>query len=124
MTLQHPTDPAHSRKVGAKAAYSKEARKKLIESRSKLDGVMTGVRQAITLGRLRPSKQLDLALGAMEINFEAVETRLRELQKSGEDDWEELRVQLESAWENLARSIKNLVARFADGSRQGCDRDD
>ena len=124
MTLQHPTNRAHSRKVAAKAAYSKEARRKLIESRSKLDGVVTGVKQAITLGRLRASKQLDLALRAIEISFEAVETRLRDLQKSGEDDWEELRVQLESAWENLAHSIKNLVARFADESRQRRDRDD
>lgn len=114
MTLQYPTNRAHSRKVAAKAAYSKEGRKKLIESRSKLDGVTTGVKQAITLGRLRPSKQLDLALRAMEVNFEAVETRLRELQKSSEDDWEEQRIQLEGAWEHLAHSIRNLVARFSE----------
>ena len=122
MTLQHPTDQVHARKAAAKAAYSKDARKKLIVSRSKLDGVTIAVRQAITVGRLKSSKQLDLAVNAMEANFKAAETQLRALQKSGEDDWEALRIPLESAWENLAHSIKNLVARFADESHKDRDR--
>jgi len=91
MTLQHPTDRLHSRKADAKAAYSKDARKRLIVSRSKLDGATTAVRQAITVGGLKSSKPLDLTV--------------------------------ESAWENLAHSIRNLVARFADESHQGRDRD-
>ena len=116
MTLQHPTDRVHSRKAAAKAAYSRDARQKLIVSRSKLDGITTAVRQAITVGRMKSSPQLDLAINAMEANFKAAETQLSALQKSGEDDWDALRIQLESAWENLAHSIKNLVARFADAS--------
>ncbi len=123
MTLQHPTDRLHSRKADAKAAYSKDARKRLIVSRSKLDGATTAVRQAITVGGLKSSKPLDLTVNAMEANFKDVETRLGDLQNSGEDDWEELRILLESAWENLAHSIRNLVARFADESHQGRDRD-
>lgn len=123
MTLQHPTDHVHARKAAAKAAYSKDARKKLIVSRSKLDGVTIAVRQAITVGRLKSSKQLDLAVNAMEANFKAAEAQLRALQKSGEGDWEELRIPLESAWENLAHSIKNLVARLTDESHEDHDRD-
>ena len=123
MTLQQPTDRIYSRKAAAKAAYSKDARKKLIVSRSKLDGVTIAVGQAITVGGLKSRKPLDLAVNAMEANFRDVETRLGDLQNSGEDDWEELRILLESAWENLAHSIRNLVARFADESHQGRDRD-
>ena len=116
MTLQHPTDRAHSRNAATRAAYSEDARKQLIVARSKLDGIAIAVTQAITVGRMKSSPQLDLAVNAMEANFKAAETQLRALQKSGEDDWDALRIQLESAWENLAHSIKNLVARFADAS--------
>ena len=124
MTLQHPTERVHSRQAAAKAAYSKDARKKLIVSRSKLDGVTMAVRQAIKLGDLKSSKPLYLAVSAMEVNFKDVEIRLGDLQESGEDGWEELRIPLESAWEDLAHSIRNLVARFGDESHQGRDRDD
>jgi len=123
MTLQHPMNQAHSRTAAAKAAYTQEARKRLVVFRSKLDGVTAAVRQAITLGRMRSSRQLDLVVNAMEANFKAAETQLKALQESGEDDWEALCIPLESAWENLAHSIKNLVARFADEPREGHDRD-
>ena len=105
--------------TAAKAAYSKLARKQLIGSRAKLDAVRTTVRQAISTGRLQPSEQLERALEVMEINLAAAETRLRRLQKSGEEDWDRRRIDLESAQEDLARSIKHVVARFADGTRQG-----
>ena len=108
--------------ISAKTAYSKAARKKLLESRAKLDGVTAAINHAITTGRLRPSVQLDGDLHAMEVNFTAAETQLRILQKSGEEEWEEQCIELESAWENLARSIKSLVSRFADGTRQERDR--
>ena len=117
MSLQDPKHPASSRAISEKAAYSKAARKKLIESKTKLDGVAVAVRQAVETGRLKPSAQLDRAIEAMEVNFGAAELQLRMLQKSGEDEWDEHRAELDSAWENLARSIKNLVARFADGTR-------
>ena len=114
---EHSRPPAVFRTVSEKAAYSKAARNKLIESRGKLDGVTFAVRQAIETGRLRPSSQLDRTIRAMEINFEAAGAQLRALQKSGEDEWDERRAELDSAWENLARSIKNLVALFEDGTR-------
>ena len=104
------------KKVSEKAAYSKAARKKLIELRAKLDGVTFIVRQAIETGRLRPSTQIDRALEAIEVNFGVAEAQLRTLQKSGEDEWEDQRAELEGAWEDLAHSIKRLVVRFGDGT--------
>jgi len=103
--------------MSAKAARSKAARNKLVESKAKLNSIRAAIKQATTAGRLRPSEQLQRALDAMEINFEAAETQLRVLQKSGEDDWENECVKLDGAWENLARSIAMLVARFSDESR-------
>ncbi len=103
--------------MSAKAACSKAARNQLVESRAKLNSIKAAIRQATITGRLRPSEQLNRALGAIEVNFAAAETQLRVLQKSGEDDWEEERVELDEAWENLARSIAILVTRFSDESR-------
>jgi len=108
---------ARSMNIAAKTAYSKAARKKLIESRAKLDSVRAAINQAIATGRLRPSERLSSALNAMEVNCATAETRLRDLQKSGEKEWQEQCVALEDAWEDLARSIKNLADRFADGTR-------
>ena len=104
--------------TAAKAVYSRDARKKLINSRGKLKGVTAVVRQAISTGRLRKSQRLDRALRAAETNFAAVEAQLRLLQKSDEETWERQRVELETAWEDSARSIKNLVSLFADGTLQ------
>ncbi|MEO0616701.1 MAG: hypothetical protein AAFY69_11275 [Pseudomonadota bacterium] len=104
------------RKITEKATYSKAARKKLVELRAKLDGVALIVRHAVATGRVPPSSSLDQALEAMEVNYAVAEAKLRSMQKSGENDWEEQRTQLESAWEDLARSIKQLVARFADSA--------
>ena len=104
------------RRISEKAAYSKAARKKLIDSRAKLDGVTYIIRQAVDTGRLKPNVQLDQALEAMEVNFSTAEAQLRILQKAGDNEWEEQRAELESAWENLAHSIKQLVVRFADGT--------
>lgn len=115
--MKHPENPITQLKgISAKAAYSKCARSKLTESRARLDGVSTAIQQAIATGRLTPSEQLDRARNAVEVNFATVETRLRALQKSGEGEWDELRYEVDSAWENLAHSIKNLVTRFSDES--------
>lgn len=113
--LDNQSDLSHS--ISAKASYSKSARKKLVESRAKLDGVNAAIRQAIAAGRLRSSDQLERTQRAIEANLAAAEARLEKLQKSGEDGWQELRDQVDSAWEDLSGSIKKLVARISDESR-------
>lgn len=117
MTPQVSDQSQHSRLISAKANYSRSARKKLIESRAKLNGVNAAIRQAIITGRLKSSDQLERAQRAIEINLAAAEARLEMLQKSGEHGWEELRDQVDSAWEDLSSSIKKLVARISDESR-------
>ena len=95
--------------TAAKAIYSRAARKRLVDSRTKLEKVTAVVRQSLATGRLRPSQQLDRTLEATEVNFAAAEIKLRLLQKSGADE-------LESAWEDLARSIKTLATHFTDST--------
>ena len=117
MLKQDPMRQAPLRRVTEKTAYSKAARKKLLDSRAKLDGVTLIVRQAVDTGRLKSNGQLNRALEAVETNFNAAECQLRILQKSCDGEWEKQRAELESAWEDLAHSIKHLVTHFADGAR-------
>ena len=106
----------HIRSVTAKAAYSRAARKKLVEFKSKLEGVKVAIRHEIAKGRLRSSDKLEFEQRAMEIRLATAESRLMTLQKSREDEWEQLRDDLENAWEDLSQSINKLVARIKDQS--------
>ena len=116
MTTQYGRPSRHVRSVSAKAAYSKKARKKLVESKAKLYDVRAAIKRATTTGSLQCSEKLESAQQAMDTRLAAAELRLEALQKSGEAEWEQLRNELESAWEDLAQSINKLVARVKDES--------
>ena len=116
MTTQYSRSSKQLRSVSAKAAYSKRARKKLVESKAKLYDVRAAIKRAITTGSLKSSEKLESVQQAMDTRLAAAESRLEALQKSGEADWEQLRDELESAWEDLSQSINKLVARVKDGS--------
>ena len=116
MTTQFGRPSKHVRSVSAKAAYSRKARKKLVESSAKLNGVRAGIKRAIEAGSLQSSDKLERAQRAMEARLAIAEARLGALQKSSEEEWEELRDELDDAWEDLAQSINKLVARIKDES--------
>ena len=116
MTTQFGSRSKHVRSVSAKAAYSKKARKKLVESKAKLYDVRAAIKRAITTGSLQSSEKLESVQQAMDTRLAAAELRLEALQKSGEAEWEQLRDELESAWEDLSQSINKLVARVKDES--------
>ena len=116
MSTQFGRPSKHVRSVSAKVAYSKKARKKLVESKAKLYDVRASIKRAITTGSLKSSQKLDSAQQAMDTRLAAAESRLEALQKSREDEWEHLRDELEDAWEDLSRSINTLVARVKDES--------
>ncbi|MBT8077039.1 MAG: hypothetical protein KJO31_00600, partial [Gammaproteobacteria bacterium] len=114
MTTPYGTTSPHVKSVSAKAAYSKAARKKLVESKAKLDGMKAAIKHAITMGNLRSSNKLEFAQEAVEARLAAAETRLELLRKSGDDAWEEHKNDLENAWEDLSHSINKLVSRIKD----------
>ena len=116
MSTQYGEPSRHVRSVSAKAAYSKKARKKLVESKAKLYDVKAAIKRAITAGRLKSSEKLEVAQQAMDTRLAAAESRLEALQKSGENEWEQLRDELDDAWEDLSHSINALVARVKDES--------
>ena len=116
MTTQLGRPSKHVRSVAAKAAYSRQARKKIIESHAKLDGVRAAIKHAIAAGNLKSSDKLECEQRATETRLATAESRLESLQKSGEDGWEAQRDKLEDAWEDLSYSINKLVARIKDES--------
>ncbi|MBU2676563.1 MAG: hypothetical protein KJP16_05715 [Gammaproteobacteria bacterium] len=116
MTSEYGVPSHHVRSVSAKDAYSKKARKKLVESKAKLYDVKAAIKRAITTGSLRSSEKLESVQQAMDTRLAAAEARLEALQKSGEAEWEQLRDELEDAWEGLSHSINTLVARVKDES--------
>lgn len=102
------------RSLAAKAAYSRSARKKLVEFKAKLDGVKDAIKHEIAQGRLQSSDKLECEQRAMNIRLATAESRLKALQKSREDEWAPLREDLDNAWEDLSHSINKLVARIKD----------
>ena len=116
MATQFGRPSKHVRSISEKAAYSKKARKKLVESKAKLYDVRAAIKHAIATGSLKSSEKLECAQRAMEARLAAAESRLEALQKSGEEGWEQLGDELDNAWEDLAQSINKLVARIKDES--------
>ena len=116
MTTQKRRPSRHVRSVSAKAAYSKRARKKLVESKAKLNDVRAAIKRAVATGSLKSGEKLESVQWAMDTRLAAAESRLEALQKSGEAEWEQLRGELENAWEDLSHSINTLVARVKDES--------
>ena len=116
MSTQYGRPSRHVRSVSAKAAYSREARKRLVESKAKLYDVRAAIKRAITTGSLKSSEKLESVQQAVDTRLTAAESRLEALQKSGEAEWERLRDELENAWEDLSHSINTLVARVKDES--------
>lgn len=114
MTTPYGTSSPQVKSVSAKAAYSKAARKKLLESKAKHDGMKSAIRRAITMGNLRSSNKLELAQEAIEARIAEAESRLELLRKSSDDGWEEHKKELENAWEDLSHSINTLVSRIKD----------
>lgn len=116
MKVESGRPSLHATAFFAKAAYSRSARKKLVASRVKLEGVRAGIKRADAAGRLQPSEKLKCAERAMETRFASAKSRLEMLQKADDEGWEELRDELENAWDDLSQSINKLVARLKDES--------
>ena len=116
MTTKYGRPAPHVRSVSAKAAYSRKARKRLVETKAKLYDVRAATNLAISTGSVKSSKKLACVRQAMDTRLAAAESQLEALQKSGEEEWEQLRDELETAWEDLSQSISKLVALIKDES--------
>lgn len=104
----------YGKSLSAKAAYLKAAHHKLAETREKVAGINANIISSISNGGIAPNGRLETARRAIEVSFAIAEVRLDQLRKSGEDEWEAVSVEVESAWEDVSRSISRLVSSIAD----------
>lgn len=105
-------------RVSAKAAFSRATRKKLIHLRAQLDGVNAAIRLAVASGQLRSCAGFEKMREAMELKLAAAERSLEQLQKSGDDRWENLREPVDGTCRELSRSISMAIEQVAAETRR------
>jgi hypothetical protein len=93
-------------------AYACKAETKLIETTARLDGIKTKLERATADGHLDISESLRRAQRQAEAELVNYHRRLENLKSAGEDSWMAAKAELEDAQEDLARSLKNIMARL------------
>ena len=96
----------------ARLAYACKAETKLIETTAKLDGIKTKLERAAADGHLDISESLRRAQGQAEAQLVKYHHRLENLKSASENSWIAAKHELEDAQEDLARSLKNIMARL------------
>ena len=112
MHLEIRRQQRYEKALATKAAYSKAAHQKLAETRATLASVNAKIICAIDSGDTEKNDRLERARRAIEVSLAIAEVRLDQLRKSG-DDWEAVKIEVESAWEDLSRSIQRLVSTIS-----------
>ncbi|MBT8090057.1 MAG: hypothetical protein KJO01_07600 [Gammaproteobacteria bacterium] len=118
MSKETTADANRRTSISRKAAYSKAAQKRLHDARVKLGGVKARIRSATIAGQIVVNRQLQDAERAVDANLVAAESSLARLRKSGDEVWEDLTPDVDTAWEDLSQSLKKLVAGYSEGKRQ------
>ena len=114
---ERTTGVSFASNLDAKSAYSRAAHRMLLEIRTRLTGVEVKITNAVASGLLARTEQLETARRAVDMNVARAEQRLDALRKSGVENWETHRHAIESTWEDLYRSIRNLVAHLPNEPR-------
>jgi hypothetical protein len=96
-----------------KLRYAHEANARFHEVAVKLAGVTARIRSAVATGDLEMSEQLIQVQRQAEIHLATVERRLKQLEVTDDESWQRQKQILEDGWEDLLRSMKNIVARLS-----------
>lgn len=85
---------------------------RICENRMKLEFVRNKVRRASSAGRIVVSEQLQSAERQAECLLQIAEQQLDKMRQADAASWESQKRNVESACDDLAQSIKKIVARF------------
>ena len=99
--------PKDSRKLD----YVEAVGKKVDEKEAKLNYVKSKIESAVRSGRIVVSEQLQNAQQQSDAHLVLARRRLEELIGTDDGTWEDLRLELDIACDNLSESLKKLVAR-------------
>ncbi len=96
-----------------KMAYCKTLEARLSAKAAQLAYVKSRVAHAADGHRIDASEQLRNAEKRADCAMATMTERLRDLQNADDQNIEDLKRDIDLAWEDLANSIKNVVARFS-----------
>lgn len=111
-TSSKPDAGQPSSAEAAKAAYVRKSDAKLGEARAKLEIIRSKTTAAGANRPLQAADTIDKALSQCDASLQRLRQHLEELQSVDDDSWVELREGIEKGWENLARSMQQIVKRF------------
>ena len=115
MTQEPTREPNCRNSIAEKAAYTASTQKKLSEAEIRLTGVRVKIRSATLAGHIVVSRRLVDAQNAVDANLAVLRFSLERFRKSGDSAWMDRSKEVDTAWENLARSLKSLVAGYSEG---------
>lgn len=102
-----------STKAAERSRYTHEAELKFQELSAKLAGIRKKTKSPVAAGRLDTSDQLAKAEYQAEKQLAIVQRTLGQLKGANNESWQFHKRDLETGWEDLMRSIKNLVSRIS-----------
>ena len=101
------------RQSACRSAYLELAGAKLTDIESKVAIIRVKMRNELASGNGCDMEQLRRASQQVEHFLSAARQRLEDLKSVEDDNWETARDSFNSAWEDVAQSIRKAVARFS-----------
>lgn len=109
MTRSTNGTPGHQQKM----AYVKTLEARLSAKAAQLAYIKSRVARAADRHRIDVSEQLQNAEKRADSAMATMTERLKDLKDADDCDMEDLKRDIDLAWEDLAKSVKNVVARFS-----------
>lgn len=94
-------------------AYVKTLEARLSAKSAQLAYVKSRVARAADRHRIEVSEQLVNAERSADSAMATMTERVKNLHDADDETWEDLRHDIDLAWEDLAQSIRRVVARFS-----------
>jgi len=103
----------HGAKAANRSRYTGDAETRCEETKAKLAIVTAQIRVAGITGSVETNKQLMKAQFQAETHLATMRRRLERLKLADDQSWPRHKQDVEDGWENLLRSIKNIVTKLS-----------
>ena len=94
--------------IDTKQAYEEKVKAQLEKMNAQIDELKAKGKQAQADASIEYHSQLE----QLYANRDAVQLKLEEIQKAGEEAWGELQGGFEQAWNDLSRAFEKAAAKF------------
>jgi len=94
--------------MSRKEAYQKKLQAQLDEWKAEIDKLKAKADKKEADVQIEYYKQIE----SLRVKQEAARVKLHELERAGENAWEDLKAGIESAWDDLSNAVQSAVSRF------------